>query len=85
MGVRGDSEPGNSIDTYRPCTKGYRKTTELAKGSGATKYLGIGPGAGNRGSAGVGDDTRYLRIEVCRRLAGNLDGTSRVQRVPRYT
>ena len=48
MGVRGDSEPRNSIDTYRPCTKGYRKTTKLAKGSGATKYLGIGVEQGVR-------------------------------------
>ena len=52
--MRGDLEPRNSINTYRPCTKGYRKTTKLAKGSSATKYLGIGagPGAGNRGRAG---------------------------------
>ena len=48
MGVRGDSEPRNSINTYRPCTKGYRKTTKLAKGSGATKYLGIGVEQGVR-------------------------------------
>ncbi|KAF2478151.1 uncharacterized protein BDR25DRAFT_348423 [Lindgomyces ingoldianus] len=33
MGVRGDSEPGNAIDTYRPCTKGDQKTTELATGA----------------------------------------------------
>ena len=46
--MRRDLEPRNSINTYRPCTKGYRKTTKLAKGSSATKYLGIGaePGAG---------------------------------------
>ena len=44
----GTQEPRNSIDTYRPHTKGYRKTTELAKGSGATKYLGIGVEQGVR-------------------------------------
>ena len=54
--MRGDSEPGNSIDTYRPCTKGYRKTTKLAKGSGATKYLGIGV------EQGVRYDTDMIRI-----------------------
>ena len=40
--MRRDLEPKNSINTYRPCIKGYRKTTKLAKGSSATKYLGIG-------------------------------------------
>ena len=54
--MRGDSEPRNSINTYRPCTKGYRKTTKLAKGSGATKYLGIGV------EQGVGYDTDMIRI-----------------------
>ena len=69
--MRGDSEPGNSIDTYRPCTKGYRKTTELAKGSGATKYLGIGaepgaePGAGNRGRARGSDTIRIRSAARC--------------------
>ncbi|KAF2462651.1 uncharacterized protein BDR25DRAFT_363764 [Lindgomyces ingoldianus] len=38
MGVRGDSEPGNAIDTYWPCTKGYQKTTELATGRGSSRY-----------------------------------------------
>ena len=52
--MRGDLEPKNSINTYRPCTKGYRKTTKLAKGSSTTKYLRIGAelGARNRGRAG---------------------------------
>ena len=54
--MRRDLEPKNSINTYRPCTKGYRKTTKLAKGSGATKYLGIGV------EQGVGYDTDMIRI-----------------------
>ena len=57
--MRGDSEPGNSINTYRPCTKGYRKTTKLAKGSSATKYLGIGAELGARNRGRVGGWIRY--------------------------
>ena len=57
--MRGDSEPRNSIDTYRPCTKGYRKTTELAKGNGATKYLGIGAEPGLGIGAEPGGRIRY--------------------------
>ena len=40
--MRRDLEPKNSINTYRPYIKGYRKTTKLAKRSSTTKYLGIG-------------------------------------------
>ncbi|KAF2470844.1 uncharacterized protein BDR25DRAFT_354754 [Lindgomyces ingoldianus] len=39
MGVRGDLEPANAINTYRPCTKGYQKTTKLA--TGARSGLGL--------------------------------------------
>ena len=39
--MRKDLKLKNSINTYRPCIKGYKKTTKLAKKSSTTKYLGI--------------------------------------------
>lgn len=47
--MRGDAKPGNSIDTYRPCTKGYKKTPELATRECARIYgweKGGEPGVG---------------------------------------
>ncbi|KAF2464784.1 uncharacterized protein BDR25DRAFT_361322 [Lindgomyces ingoldianus] len=62
MGVRGDSEPGNAIDTYRPCTKGYQKTTKLATGARSRSGLIRGPsGELSQGRSRYGDPSDRFR------------------------